>query len=247
MSQNNQVLNNLPESVLKELLISKSKFLGQLAHNLKNPIGSGLSFSEMVLEDYESYSPEKLKRHLSIIKGSCEAALEQLEVLLIESKIETNTLDLYLQETLFSKHITTIIEQNEKSFSKTNIKIDCFFLENEPKIKIDKALINHVLQSIFLFYIQNSTNTNLEIHLKRQSNYIEFTISNKNSCECTEKYNDLLQHTIQPTNSLFSSTINKHLSLKSSIEIAKLHQGELNFSISENDSIKFKLSLPVSL
>lgn len=247
MNQNNQDKINISEPMLTELLLSKSKFIGKLVHNLKNPVGSGLSFSEMILDDLDQYSPEKLKRHLSIIKGSCEAALTQLEVLVIESKLETKTLDLYLQEALFSELIKKGIEQNNRSIEKNNIAIHYSLLDYEPTVNIDKNLINHLLQSIFQFYFQNaSSNTILQINLNRASNDLILTLTSKNCEMCLVKF-DELKSTINNHEKKVFSSVNKNLSLSSMVEIAKLHQGAFKISAVENNAIEFKLSLPISL
>ncbi len=245
MKPNNQQLLDIPEDILKELLISKSKFLGQLVHNLKNPIGSGLSFSEMMMEDIDSYTPEKLKRHLSIIKGSCEAALTQLEVLMIESKLETNTLDLFLQESLFSTLIKNCIEQNQKSIAKNNLQIQLHLLNDEPYINFDKKLVNLVLQSVFQFYIQNTSNANIHIRLTKQDGFLNFSILNDDCCKCQDKYEEMVVNSTIQNKQVFSSSVNKFLGIQSIIEIAKLHQGNLSYTLTEKDSIKFELNLPL--
>lgn len=248
MNQNQNELNNIPEAMLKDILLAKSNFIGQLVHNLKNPIGSGLSFSEMILDDVENLSPEKLKRYLSIIKESCDAAITQLEVLLIESKIETNTLELYKQETYFSKILATCLELNSKSFEKNKLILHSTFLQDEPLITIDKKLINLFLQSIFQFYIQNASyNTNLLLKLEKKDSTLIFTLESDNCTKCLSKYEALITNINNNNIQGFSSSINKFLSIPSLIEIAKLHEGTLNFSSILNDSVQFKLTLPIPL
>ncbi|MDO9137104.1 MAG: hypothetical protein Q7U21_04730 [Lutibacter sp.] len=53
---------------LNAVLETNSKILGKLTHNLKNPVGVIFSFSEMMLEDLEDYSTEKLENTYKLLK-----------------------------------------------------------------------------------------------------------------------------------------------------------------------------------
>ena len=235
-----QILETL-DSIKKD----KSLFMGQLVHNLKNPIGSALSFSDMILEDIESYSPEKLKRHINIIKSSCEAALNQLDILLIESRIEIKELDLNLQETLFSDLIKNCLIDNEKYFQKNNFTIDTSFLDDEMKINLDRNFIKHTLRGLFQFLLLHSgSNTHLKIDLKSENNQLLLSIESNKCLKCDEKINDFNVESLAENNRIFNLKQDKYLNFNAISYIAQKHGGF--FTLTKNGVESLVLTFAIS-
>lgn len=240
-----QAMSEISKETIESIKKDKSQFMGHLVHNLKNPIGSALSFSDMIIEDLESYSPEKLKRHLKIIKASCEAALHQLDILLIESIIETKELDLYLQETLFSDLIKNCLLENENNFKKNNFELEISFLDNEIKINLDRKFIKYALNSLFQFIILHSENkTHLKLDLSIENNFIIFSIENNQCAKCDENIEDFTTENLNKEKPIFNLKQQKFLNFQDISFIAKKHQGY--FSLAKKDSNLLVLTLAIS-
>ncbi|HEX5743130.1 MAG TPA: hypothetical protein VFY09_04445 [Flavobacteriaceae bacterium] len=237
--------NPLPVDAILDLKKAKSQYIGQLVHNLKNPVGSALSFSDMILEDLESYSPDKLKRHLNIIKSSCEAALHQLDILLIESRIEIKTLDLNLQETLFSDLIKTCLETNEKHFFKNNFTIEQNFSEDEFKIKLDRSVIKHTLHGLIQFLLLHSgNNSTLKIDLNLADNLLLLSFESNQCNNCDEKIECFKLEDSEENNEIFNLHQEKYLNFKAISFIAQKHKGY--FTLTKNKSHSLVLTFAIA-
>ena len=240
--------STLPIESVLALKKAKSKYIGQLVHNLKNPVGSALSFSDMILEDLESYSPDKLKRHINIIKSSCEAAIQQLDILLIESRIEIKDLDLNLQETLFSDLIKTCIEANEKHFLKNNFTIVPHFLEDEYKIKLDRSLIKHTLHGLFQFLLLHSgNNSTLKIDLNLANNLLLLSFESNQCSNCDEKIECFKLENSDKNNEIFNLNQEKYLNFKAISFIAQKHKGYFTLTKNEPHSLVLTFAIATNL
>lgn len=240
--QENTLLSNETIDSIRE---NKNQFMSLLVHNLKNPVGSALSFSDMILEDIDSYSPEKLKKHLNIIKSSCEAALNQLDILLIETRIEIKNLDLHLQKTLFSDLIKNGLSENEKNFQKNNLTILVTFFDNESKINLDRSFIKHTLSGLFQFLLLHSRNdTIINIDLKPDNNLLLMRIEGSQCAKCDEKIKDFNFENSIENNTVFNLKQEKHLSFKAISTIAQKHDGY--FTLAKNKSNSLVLTLAIS-
>lgn len=241
---NSELSKETIDSIKKE----KSQFIGHLVHNLKNPIGSALSFSDMIMEDIDSYSPEKLKRHLNIIKSSCEAALNQLDLILLETRIEINNIDLNLQKTVFLDLIKNCLAENEKNFQKNNFNIQTSFYDEEYKINLDRTLIKHSLHGLFQFLLLCSgNNANLKIELKPENDLMLLRIETNQSNECDEKIENFNFENSCKNNKIFNQNQGKFLKLKDIFFIAQKHNGFFTLTKNELNSLVLTFALSAEL
>lgn len=227
---------------------AKSQFMGQLVHNLKNPIGSALSFSDMMIEDIDSYTPEKLKRYLNIVKASCEAALNQLDIVLIESKIEINELDLYLQQSKLSDIINDCIKANENSFKKNNFTIESSFLKDEKKINLDRKLIKYTIDSLFQFLLYHSgKSTHLKINLSEECEMFQLNIISNQCDQCEEKINEFIQDQARNNIPIFYLKPQKFFNFQAISYIAKKHKGDFLITKSESKCMQLTFTIHTEL
>jgi PAS domain S-box-containing protein len=73
---------------LQELNASKDKFFSIISHDLKNQFGTLLGFGELVIENYEGYTAEKIKSLVGKMFGSAQKLYALLENLLTWSRIQ---------------------------------------------------------------------------------------------------------------------------------------------------------------
>lgn len=77
------------EKELKSLNVSKDKFFSIIAHDLRSPFSSLLSFSEFLIEDIDELSKEDITSFASKIHESASTVFKLLENLLNWSRIQT--------------------------------------------------------------------------------------------------------------------------------------------------------------
>ncbi|HSQ46227.1 MAG TPA: hypothetical protein VLM44_04825, partial [Lutibacter sp.] len=94
---------------LNAAIETNSKILGKLTHNLKNPVGVIFSFSEMILEDLEDYSAEKLEKHIQIIKNSATFSLAFLDTISKYTRVNSPNYSLKTERINYSELVNSVI------------------------------------------------------------------------------------------------------------------------------------------
>lgn len=238
----------LSMELINSLKKEKSEFMGQLVHNLKNPVGSALSFSDMILEDVDRYAPEKLKRHLNIIKSSCEAALNQLEIALIEARIDAKEIELHLQETLFSEMIKKCLSEQEKNFTKNNFTIQSSFSTYEKLVHLDRNFIKHSISGLLQFlHLHAGNNTVLKIDLITEDNKLILVIESNQCDKCNERIEEFNKLLISENGTLFNLKQEKYLNFKNIAFIAEKHQGYFNVAKNNQNSLVLTFAISTDL
>ena len=153
ISLNNE-LNNLTRELQKkniqldQLNQLKNQFLGMAAHDLRNPIGSIMMFSEFILEEQGDSITEELKKILEIINSSSRFMLQLLDELLDVVRIESGKLELKYVATDLGKFIRKNIEVNSIFAEKKQIKIVLNLPETPPTFAFDPVRIEQVLNNL---------------------------------------------------------------------------------------------------
>ncbi|MEA5006617.1 MAG: FIST N-terminal domain-containing protein [Rikenellaceae bacterium] len=130
--------------LLKTLNEQKNEFLGIAAHDLRNPIGVILGFSELLKEnigdDFKEYTGE-------ITKMSSKM-LNLLDDLLDYSKIEAGKLDIKREITDYNALVAQNIRMNELLAKSKGIKIFSDFEKTGLFVSVDEGKINQVLNNL---------------------------------------------------------------------------------------------------
>ncbi len=125
VTQRKKALIALKESEknLQETNISKDKFFSIIAHDLKNPFNNIIGFSELLLEDYDSYSKSKIKKILGWIYESSNQGFSLLENLLNWSRSQTGRLTCNPETFNIVQAILKEVELLKKTAIKKNIEL----------------------------------------------------------------------------------------------------------------------------
>ncbi|MDP3912645.1 MAG: response regulator [Bacteroidota bacterium] len=74
-------------SRLSELNIEKNRYIGMVAHDLRNPIGVAGSFSDILIDDFDTIPKETQLEYLGHINASCDFSLNLIRDFLDVSKL----------------------------------------------------------------------------------------------------------------------------------------------------------------
>lgn len=97
---------------LEALNKEKNQYIGMVAHDLRNPIGTSESFAGLLLESYHDYSEEEHLTFLEIIRKSCGYSLQLISDFLNISKIEAGVFELQIAPSEYIGFLTEVIAQN---------------------------------------------------------------------------------------------------------------------------------------
>ena len=152
----------------------------KLIHNLKNPVGVAFSFSEMILEGLPNYTPDKLERHIEIIKNSSEFSLNLLNSFAEFHRYQSTDLKLYFATQNFSKVLLEILENFKKKANEKGISIQTHLPKNDIEYNFDKTELTKAISNVLDNAIRYSPeNTAIQISVFENKNEINVIIADQ--------------------------------------------------------------------
>ncbi len=151
---------------LSELNKEKNRYIGMVAHDLRNPIGVAESFSDILIEDYEDIPKERKLEFLHHINKSCKFSLDLIHDFLDISKIESGIFDLNVSEQEYISFIRTNIIQNELLAKNKSQIILINTSQNAIWINFDPNKIQQVINNLLgnaIKYSQPNTRIIIDI------------------------------------------------------------------------------------
>jgi len=162
---------------LVELNATKDKFFSLIAHDLKNPFLSLLGFSEILIENADTFEKEHIKEFSRLINDTSKHTYNLLENLLEWSKLQTGKLQINIQKHITSKIIletVNICESNAKE-KKINLIVDNSY---DGDILCDKEMISTTLRNLITNAIKFSPiGEKIHINCDTKNQEIIFSIS----------------------------------------------------------------------
>jgi signal transduction histidine kinase len=168
----NQELTNMTRQLhktnieLKKLNDLKNHFLGVAAHDLRNPIGIIMGYSNFLLEELEPHLSAGQIEMLKTIQGTSEFMLHLLNELLDITAIESGKLHLELARLNLLDLIKKNVALNSIIAEMKNISIHVESFEILPEILADESKIIQVMNNLINNAIKYSNpNTRIRISL----------------------------------------------------------------------------------
>ena len=152
-----QTLKNR-ENELVDLNATKDKFFSIISHDLRGPLGSLKTLLDLMINNFDSFSPEETVEYLSLISDSAKNIFSLLENLLIWSRAQRGLIELI--PSINDVHLVS------------SYAIDVLKLQADAK-KI--SLINNIKPKTLAFFDSNLLTTVIR---NLTSNSIKFTPEN---------------------------------------------------------------------
>jgi PAS domain S-box-containing protein len=165
------------EQMLSEANETKSKFLSIISHDLRSPVGSIYSLTEMMLENPAMIALDEMVKFIEVINQTSKSTYDQLENMLTWSRAQNQRLEFIPVKIDINQFISKQLVSIEYLSNKKAIKI--IF---EPEIKADVYADTNMLTSILRNLLSNSikfTPQNGQINLYTKlsgQNFVEIQI-----------------------------------------------------------------------
>jgi PAS domain S-box-containing protein len=163
----------------------KSAFLANMSHEIRTPMNSILGFSDLLKES--KLTSDKQHQYIAVIEQSGKRMLNIINDILIISKIESGTVDIYNSEFNINEQIESIYALFKEEISKKGIDFNYInsLPDSEAIIKSDgekiyAVLINLVKNSIKFTYKGAIT---VGYNLKKESEFTELEFFVKDTGE----------------------------------------------------------------
>jgi len=164
------------EKRLKELNATKDKFFSIIGHDLINPIGILMNYSEFLLTYFDDYNDEKKKEYINIINESSKHILDLLRNILEWARTQTNRVE-FLPKML---NVSEVVDENfkllENNANAKNISIVSEINTNH-KVFADKNMISTVIRNLVSNAIKYTDNGNVTIASELKEDYLIIAIT----------------------------------------------------------------------
>jgi signal transduction histidine kinase len=232
---------------LIDLNNQKNNFLGIAAHDLRNPIGSIQTISEILKDSYEEMDKTELESMFKIVFDLSRFSLNLINDLLDISKIEAGRLELKLVSGNYVEFLKNRIKFY-KAYAKIHkMKVEFFAGENIPEFYFDdnklEQVINNLVSNAVKYSLQGALIT---ISVTRKDDIILTTVEDTGqgilADELPEVFKEFQVTSTQATNGESSTG----LGLAIVKRIVEEHGGKVGASSQQGKGSTFYFTLPLN-
>lgn len=237
----------LANKKLLELNVEKNRYIGMVAHDLRNPIGVAESFSALLIEDLDKIEKDVEREYLEHINKSCNFSLDLIHNFLNVSKIEASVFDLSLQEVDYIDFVKDAIIQGQIFAHNKAQQIIFSTSIGKLKVQIDQNKIQQVFNNLLSNAVKYSLpNTTITVIIECEGNEIHTSIVDQGLGIPLEELSQLF--TAFHTTSVKPTGNEKSYGLGLSIvkKIIEAHKGKIWVESEVGKGSNFHFTLPIS-
>lgn len=134
-------------ALLQEANDAKDKFFSILAHDLKNPFNSLIGLSDLLIEDYHSFSEHEILTMLHRIRQTSEITYSLLENLLDWSRMQSGAITFNPELVNLSELIVDIFDLNQSHAYAKSITLENRLPQNIP-LQGDKNMLRTIFRNL---------------------------------------------------------------------------------------------------
>lgn len=228
---------------LIELVATKNKFFNIVAHDLRSPLASVLSFLDILRT--EGTSTETNKKILEALGDSSKNSLTLLDNLLKWSKIQTGKIQFHKEAIdLFKIASDQIrVQHQEATIKKLRVDLECSFKEKVPG---DKNLIANVIRNLLSNAIKYSYEEGvIVVEISKKNNEVSVSIEDNGVGIPKEYLTKLFDVTEVTTQKGTKNEKGSGLGLVLSKQFIEMHGGKLQIESRESKGTLVTFTLPL--
>jgi signal transduction histidine kinase len=132
---------------LEKLNKTKNFLFSVIAHDLRNPMGVLLSFSELLISKVENIERDKLKKYSHFIRDSATTVFDLLENLLLWTKSQSDALVAKKEEVALKRIIDSVVSLYVQVAASKDITIDKHAC-SDIKVLADNNLVEIIIRNL---------------------------------------------------------------------------------------------------
>jgi signal transduction histidine kinase len=130
--------------ILEDLLDQKDEFIGQLGHDLKNPLQPLVGLLPVIIEKEKD---NKIKEHLKIIYNNVEYMRELIIKTLKLARLRSSKIEFEIENIILKDTVEKVINSHRLLFKEKNIDVQNK-INNEIKVKADALRLTELLTNL---------------------------------------------------------------------------------------------------
>jgi signal transduction histidine kinase len=231
---------------LEKINEQKNRLLGMAAHDLRNPIGVVLNFSEFLMtETFDVLGPEH-QRMVTHIKNVSEFMLKLVEDLLDVTTIEAGQLRLNIEAVDLGDLIRRNLSLNEIFAAKKNISLELVSCPDLPPLPIDAGKINQVLNNLVGNAVKYSfPDTLVQVSVERSASDVTVSVSDQGKGIPEKELHKLFKPFGRTNVTATAGERSTGLGLAIVRKIVEGHGGQIGVRSQLGTGSTFRFSLPV--
>ncbi|SNR32670.1 tetratricopeptide repeat-containing sensor histidine kinase [Lutibacter flavus] len=231
---------------LKQLNNTKDKFFSIIAHDLKNPFNSIRGFTELLIENINSYDDQKRLKFLKIIKGSTANASNLLNNLLIWANSQSGNLKYDPKKIELVKLVSDVVSLLEIQAINKEISIYNNVNHNLSVIA-DENMLNTILRNLISNAIKFS-NPKGSIHIIStfDEEFVEITIKDNGIGMLKEVVDNLFNVEFKSSQTGTANEQGSGLGLILCKDFVEKHGGKIWVESIIDEGSEFKFTIPIS-
>jgi len=223
----------------------KNKFIGIVAHDLRNPVISIRGFSELLLKDENSFNEEQ-NEFLGIIHSTSRNMLAMINDLLDISRIESGNMRLSQKKGSLNKLILERVQLIKLQAVKKHISIH-EELSLIPEIAFDAHRLGQAVDNLITNAIKFAPmGSNVYLSLMHDGDIVKFSVTDEGPGIPREEqhllFSEFHRLSIRPTGGETSTGLGLAIAKK----IIEAHNGMIEFETQEGLGSTFSLILPAT-
>jgi signal transduction histidine kinase len=232
---------------LHELNIEKNRYIGMVAHDLRNPIGIAESFSALLIEELDEIDKKTEREYLGHINKSCNFSLDLIHNFLNVSKIEASVFDINLQTIDYISFVNESVK-HEQIFARNKEQQILFSTQLKTlPLKIDpnkmKQVFNNLLSNAIKYSMPKTT---IAVNVDIQGDEVLTSIADQGQGIPSDEQNRLFTPfqttSVKPTGNEKSTGLGLTIVKK----IIEAHGGKIWVESEEGKGSTFKFVLPIN-
>lgn len=229
---------------LKELNVSKDKFLSIIAHDLRNPFGAIIGFSDLMLKNFTEIDDDTLHKGLKTIESAANQAYKLLENLLIWSRNQTGMYKFTPEVINMKDRIVQALKVAEGNATIKNIKISSA-IDDNYFVYADQDMIDTVLRNLVSNAIKYTRKGGkVKVSVKTNTNNVEITVADSGVGIPAEKQSEIFKIDKRTNTSGTENEEGTGLGLIICKDFLARNGGQIWVESTQEKGSKFTFSLP---
>jgi two-component system sensor histidine kinase/response regulator len=232
---------------IKKLLNDKNQFFSIISHDLRGPLGSSVSLSEILLENIEQYSREEIKEISELLHDSNKNIYKLLENLLDWSRVQTGMIAFNPKNVLLNALIEENIELSRNVALNKNINItfeSAYLVEAE----VDKNMISTILRNLLSNAIKfTDKNGDIKVKLVQTNHKVEISITDNGIGVPDYIKEKLFKINGKVLQKGTENELGSGLGLLLCKEFVSIHQGTIWVESEQGKGSTFQFTLPIKV
>lgn len=143
---NNEIISKQRDE-LKQINSTKDKFFSIISHDLRGPFGNIVSFTNLLTEDYDSFTDQEKKEIIGQLNNSAKSTFELLANLLTWSQTQTGQIEINKENLNLKNLIDTSCAAYVPVAAQKNIDITCK-VPKEANVYVDKNTASVIIVNL---------------------------------------------------------------------------------------------------